>query len=87
MSEIIKTEAIVLNKINYGDTSMIASFYTREFGRMSGILKGGRSSKSRIGSAVNPLNHIEIVFYKKDTREIQLVSGASIISHFPGIKG
>ncbi len=86
MSEIIKTEAIVLNKINYGDTSVIASFYTRDFGRLSGILKGGRSSKSGIGAVVNPLNHIEIVLYKKDTRDVQLVSGASIISHFPGIK-
>ena len=86
MSEIIKTEAIVLNKINYGDSSIIASFFTKDYGRLSGILKGARSSKSKIGSVVNPLNHIEIVFYKKDTREVQLVSGASIISHFPVIK-
>ncbi len=86
MSEIIKTEAIVLNKINYGDTSMIASFFTKDYGRLSGILKGGRNSKNMVGTAVNPLNHIEIVLYKKDTREIQLVSGASIISHFSGIK-
>jgi DNA repair protein RecO (recombination protein O) len=35
---------------------------------------------------VNPVNHLEIVIYKKDTRELQLISGASIISHFPGIK-
>lgn len=86
MSELIKTEAIVLNKINYGETSMIASLFTRDYGRLSGILKGARNSKSGIGAAVNPLNHIEIVLYKKDTREVQLISGASIISHFPGIK-
>lgn len=86
MSDIIKTEAIVLNKINYGDTSIIATFYTKEYGKLSGILKGGRSSKSKIGAAVNPINHIEIVLYKKDTREVQLVSAASIISYYPGIK-
>ncbi len=86
MSEIIKTEAIVLNKINYGDTSMIASFYTREYGKLPGILKGGRTSKSKIGAAVNPLNHLEIVLYKKDSREVQLVSGVSIIAHYPNIK-
>jgi DNA repair protein RecO (recombination protein O) len=86
MSEIIKTEALVLNKINYGDTSMIASLYTKDYGKLSGIIKGGRSSKSKIGSAVNQLNHLEIVLYKKDTREVQLISGASIISHYPGIK-
>jgi DNA repair protein RecO (recombination protein O) len=85
MSEIIKTEALVLNKINYGDTSVIAAFYTKEFGRLSGILKGGRNAKSQTGPAVNPLNHIEIVMYKKDTREVQLISGASIITHYPNI--
>ncbi len=86
MSEIIKTETIVLNKINYGDTSIIVSLYTKDFGKLSGIIKGGRSSKSKIGSAVNQLNHLEIVLYKKDSREVQLISNASIISHYPGIK-
>ena len=69
MSEIIKTEAIVLNKINYGDTSMIASLYTKDHGKISAILKGGRSSKSKIGAVVNPANYLEIVIYKKDTRQ------------------
>jgi len=32
MSEIVKTEAVVLNKIDYRDTSVIASLYTEEFG-------------------------------------------------------
>ena len=78
MSEIIKTEAIVLNKINYGDSSIIASLFTKDFGRLSGIIKGGRSPKSKIGSAVNQLNHLEIILYTKDTREVQLISNASI---------
>jgi DNA repair protein RecO (recombination protein O) len=86
MSEIIKTEAIVLNKINYGDTSIIASLYTKDYGRLSGIIKGGRNSNSKIGSSVNPLNHLEIVFYQKDSREVQLISNASILSHYTTIK-
>jgi DNA repair protein RecO (recombination protein O) len=86
MSEIIKTEAIVLNKINYGDSSIIASLFTKDFGRLSGIIKGGRSPKSKIGSAVNQLNHLEIILYTKDTREVQLISNASIISHYSLIK-
>ncbi len=86
MSEIIKTEAIVLNKINYGDTSSIISFYTKDYGKLSGIIKGGRNPKSKTGAAVNPLNHLEIILYTKDSREVQLISGVSIIAHFPGIK-
>ena len=86
MSEIIKTEAVVLSKFNYGDTSSIATFYTEDSGKLSAIIKGGRSSKSKIGRAVNPINHLQIIFYKKDTRDLQFLSGVEIISHFPRLK-
>lgn len=86
MSEIIKTEAVVLSKINYGDSSIIASLYSKDSGKMSVIIKGGRSPKSKIGMVVDPLNHLEIVFYKKESRDVQLLSGAEIISHFHHLK-
>jgi len=86
MSEIIKSEAVVLSKINYGDSSIIASLYSKDSGKMSVIIKGGRSPKSKIGMIVDPLNHLEIVFYKKESRDVQLLSGAEIISHFHHIK-
>lgn len=86
MSEIIKTEAIVLSKLNYGDTSSIVSLYTKEYGRMSAIIKGGRSPKSKMGLIADPVNHLQIILYKKDTRELQFISGADIIHHFPKIK-
>jgi DNA repair protein RecO (recombination protein O) len=86
MSEIIKTEAVVLSKINYGESSIIASLYSKDSGKMSVIIKGGRSPKSKIGMMVDPLNHLEIVFYKKESRDVQLLSGAEIISHFHHLK-
>jgi DNA repair protein RecO (recombination protein O) len=86
MSEIIKTEAVVLSKINYGDSSIISSLYSKNSGKMSVIVKGGRSSKSKIGMMVDPLNHLEIIFYKKESRDVQLLSGAEIISHFHHLK-
>jgi len=86
MSEIIKTEVVVLSKINYGDSSIIASLYSKDSGKMSVILKGGRSPKSKMGMMVDPLNHLEIVFYKKESRDVQILSGAEIISHFHHLK-
>jgi DNA repair protein RecO (recombination protein O) len=86
MSEIVKTEAVVLNKIDYRDTSVIASLYTEDFGKISAIIKGGRSTKSKIGRIVDPLNHLRIILYKKETREVQLLSDAEIISHFTRLK-
>jgi len=86
MSEIVKTEAVVLSKINFGDTSNIASFFTKEFGRISAIIKGGRNPKSKISMIIDPLNHLELVLYKKDSRDLQLISNASLLAHFSRIK-
>jgi DNA repair protein RecO (recombination protein O) len=86
MSDIIKTEAIVLSKLNYGDTSSIVSLYTESEGKISAILKGGRNPKSKIGMIVDPLNHLQIIIYKKNSRDIQILSSADLISHFGKIK-
>jgi DNA repair protein RecO (recombination protein O) len=86
MSDIIKTEAVVLHKIKYGDTSIIVTLFTKDYGKMSAIVKGGRNPKSKLGLIVDTFNHLQIVFYKKDSRDIQLISSADIISHFPNIK-
>ncbi len=86
MSQINKTDAFVLSKLDYGDTSSIASLFTKDFGKLSAIIKGGRNPKSKISLIVDPLNQIEVVFYSKDTREIQLLSSASLINHYSHIK-
>jgi len=86
MSEIVKTEAIVLSKMNYGDTSSIASLFTEDLGKISVIVKGARSPKSKYGKIVDPLNHLSVVLYKKESREIQLLSQADIVEHYPNIK-
>ena len=86
MSEILKTEAVVLSKMNYGDSSNIASLFTEDLGKVSVIVKGARSGKSKYGKIVDPLNYLSVVLYKKESREIQLLSEADLIEHFPAIK-
>jgi DNA repair protein RecO (recombination protein O) len=86
MSEIIKTEAVVLSKMNYSDTSIIATLFTEDQGRLNVIVKGARSPKSKYGRIVDPINHLLVVFYKKESRELQLLSSADIIDHFQVIK-
>ncbi len=86
MSEIVKTEAVVLSKMNYGDTSYIISLYTKEFGKISAIVKGARSPKSKIGLMTDPLNYIQIVLYKKDSRELQIISSVDLVEGYISIK-
>jgi len=86
MSSIIKSKAFVLNKLDFGETSKIVNFYSEEFGRITGIIKGARSAKSKLGKAVDILNFVEVVFYRKENRDIQVVTQADLLSHFPNIK-
>ena len=39
MSEIVKTRAIVLRRLDFGDTSRIAHFFTEEYGKLSAMVK------------------------------------------------
>jgi DNA repair protein RecO (recombination protein O) len=77
-----KTEAIVLKSQRQGETSKILTLYTRKFGKMKVIAKGARSTRSRFAGTLEPTNYIAIVFYEKDTRELQFLSQAEIIETF-----
>ncbi|KAF0152118.1 MAG: DNA repair protein RecO [Ignavibacteria bacterium] len=86
MSEIVKTRAIVLRRLDFGDTSRIAHFFTEEFGKLSAMVKGAKSPKSKTGLVIDLLNVVELVLYKKETREVQLVSQVDLLKHFPNIR-
>jgi len=86
MSEIIKTQAIVLRRINFGDSSKIATFYSEDFGKISAIIKGARSPKSKIGLLIDTTNLVQIVLYKKETRNLQIVSDVDLIKSYSRIR-
>ena len=76
---IVKTEALLLKKINFSDSSNIIHFYTKEFGKISVIAKGSRQIKSQFRGYIEPLNHLSIIFYNKSTRDIQTLSKVDLI--------
>jgi DNA repair protein RecO (recombination protein O) len=86
MSVIEKTEGIILRKTDYGDSSNIINIYTRDFGKVAAILKGAKSSRSKYGATADILNRAEIVFYKKEGRQVQTVSQIDLIKHYQNIK-
>ncbi len=73
---LVTTEAIVLRSRKQGDTSKIVSLYTRDYGLVDVIAKGAREMKSKFGSALEPFNCAKVTFYKKDGRDLYLLSGA-----------
>jgi len=73
---IVKTEAVILKCDNYRETSKIITFYTRQFGKIRGIAKGVRQTKSKWGGALQSMAHLDIIIYYKENRTLHLVSGA-----------
>jgi DNA repair protein RecO (recombination protein O) len=79
MSQIVKTDAIVLKSMKYGDTSKIVTFYTKEFGKIKGIVKGARSKKNKFGSTLETFSSVQLVMYKKDDRNLHLISQCDLM--------
>jgi DNA repair protein RecO (recombination protein O) len=61
-----KSQAISLHTIRYGESSLVAYIYTRDFGRVTLMVNGayGKSKSSKKAIFFQPLNLINIVFYK-----------------------
>ncbi|MCI0694101.1 DNA repair protein RecO [candidate division KSB1 bacterium] len=82
---LVKAEGIVIRSMKMGETSKLVTLFTRELGLLKIIAKGSRSSKSRIGAALEPLTVSRIVYYQKENREIQFLSQAEIVEFFPNL--
>jgi len=69
-----KTEAILLKKKDFRETSLILTFFTKDFGKIDGIIKGARGSRPR--SDANPIffSLDQIVFYEKKKGGISIIS-------------
>lgn len=80
-----KSEAVVLKSMKYRDTSKIVTFYTRRYGKLACLAKGAREFKSKFGSSLEALTECEIVFYRKEERDLQLLSQASTLRTFKNV--
>ena len=81
-----KTEALVINRRDFRETSLIVNFYTRDFGKLAGILKGIRKEPQKFASSIEPFSHNEIVFYKSTHSGLHLVSQCDLRDNFNGLR-
>jgi len=82
---ILRTDAVVLRALDYGETSVIATLFTRDRGKVGVMARGVRSPKSRFGSTLEPMSHVQAVIHFKPNRELQSLSEASHIRIRPRI--
>ena len=79
---IVSTDAIVLRSMKYGETSKIVTLYSKKFGKIKVIAKGARSAKSRFGASLEPMMHSSIILYKKEQRDLHVLSKCELSKPF-----
>ena len=78
---VTKDFGFVLKRYNFRETSVITSFYTQKFGKITGILKGFYTQKKEFASHLDNLSLNEIVFYPKKS-DVWLVSFADLVCDY-----
>jgi DNA repair protein RecO (recombination protein O) len=81
----LKTEAVVLRSMRYGEADRILHLYTPTRGRVSAIAKGVRKTKSRFGGRMEPFFRLHMVLYQGRS-DLLTVTSADTISGHPRLR-
>jgi DNA repair protein RecO (recombination protein O) len=77
-----KATALILRVVDSSETSLIVTAFTREFGKISGLAKGGRRLKGPFESALDLLALCRIVFLRKSSEALDLLTEAKLQRRF-----
>jgi len=83
---ILKTEGIVLKISDLRETSRMATFFTRDYGKVKGVLKGIRKDPRKFGSSVDKFSLNDIVYYQYRDRDIHLISHCDMKDFYQGLR-
>ncbi|HLH65420.1 MAG TPA: DNA repair protein RecO [Solirubrobacteraceae bacterium] len=81
----LKTEAVVLRSIRYGEADRILHLYTPHRGRLSAIAKGVRRARSRFGGRLEPFVHARVLLHEGHS-ELLTVTGADTVAPFARLR-
>ena len=80
-----KTEAIILKKYLLRETSFILSVFTRDYGKVQGVVKGVRKPYPQFAGDYEIFTRCHIVFYEKP-RSMDLITQVEGVDSFVGIR-
>lgn len=81
-----RAHAIVVRGTDWSETSRIVTLFTREFGKIRALAKGGRRLKSSFETALDLLTVCEIVFIRKSHGGLDLLTEAIVSERFPAMR-
>src|SRR5271165_357943 len=81
----VKTEAVVLRSMRYGEADRILHLYTPHRGRVGAIAKGVRRARSRFGGRLEPFFRLSLELHE-GRGELLTVTGAETIDAYPRLR-
>jgi DNA repair protein RecO (recombination protein O) len=81
-----KALALVLRTTDWSESSRIATLWTREYGKVRALAKGGRRLKSNFENALDLLTLCRIVFLRKSSGSLDLLTEAQVVQRFPRLR-
>lgn len=81
-----KAEAITIRLTDFSETSQVAWFYTREFGRLSCLAKGAKRDRNNFEGRLDLLCHNQIVFARKKRSTLHILTECKLRDRFMGLR-
>jgi DNA repair protein RecO (recombination protein O) len=82
----IRTLALVLRTVEVFETSLVATAFTRELGKVSLLAKGARRLKSPLQGGLDLLGVSDMVILTKATEALELLAEAAPVERFPSLR-
>jgi DNA repair protein RecO (recombination protein O) len=82
----VKTEAVVLRSIRYGEADRILHLYTPHRGRVGAIAKGVRRTRTRFGGRLEPFFRLKLELHE-GRGELLTVTGAQTVDGYARLRG
>jgi DNA repair protein RecO (recombination protein O) len=77
----VKTQAVVLRSIRYGEADRIVHLYTPDRGRIGAIAKGVRRSRSRFGGRLEPFFRLDLVLHEGRSELLTITAAETVAGY------
>ncbi len=82
----VSSEAFVLRKYRFSETSYILHLFTRKFGRVNALAKGARREKSPMQGHFDLYNLEEVTIFRKSRSDLDLATDVTLLNEFRAVR-
>jgi len=84
---LLRTDAIILRHIDYGEADRIVTFFTAEHGVCKGFARGARKSRKRFGAALEPFSQVRMHWVPAQGARLASLREAELVDLRAGLRG